>query len=155
MQLSVRPARLGDASSLAPRLRASDIQEILAAGSPGPEASLRQGVELSTVSFAVVDEDDHPQLLMGVVPTGDPMAGYVWMLSADILTTHQITLMKWTPAWLDVMHRHFPVLTNAVDARNLVHIRWLKRMGFTFLETVHGYGPGHPPFLTFMRLHHV
>lgn len=155
MDFTIRASLPSDAAALAPRLRACDKQEVLAAGSVSPEASLRNGYENSVLCLTVVDCDGAPQLMAGVAPSHDPLLGYVWMLSSDYLLTQRKALMKLTPEYLDKFHKLYPLLTNVMDARNKVHERWLRRVGFSFINTIQEYGPQGLPFHTFVRLKHV
>lgn len=155
MTFKVRPSTLQDALELAPRLRTRDKEEVLAAGSSSPEEALVAGVETSDICLTVDDLEGNPQLMMGVGPSHDPLMGYVWMLSSDFLLTQRKALVRHTPEFLDLFHSRYPLLTNAVDARNKVHIHWLKRVGFSFINTLHDCGPHSLPFYSFVRLKHV
>jgi hypothetical protein len=46
-------------------------------------------------------------------------------------------------------------LWNIVDARNELHIRWLKRFGFVALKKHPQVGPQGLPFFEFVRINHV
>lgn len=152
--ITIRPSVVADAVSLADRLRPEDKEEVLAAGSISPLASLVTGVMVSRPCFTVL-EDGTPQVMLGVVPSTEPEVGYVWLLASDIITRKPVTFMRQTQGWLDLFHQDYPILTNAVDARNTVHIKWLRSVGFTFIDTKPGHGPGSLPFHTFVRLQHV
>lgn len=114
-----------------------------------------QGFHYSKPCLTVDDEHGNPCLMMGVVPTEDPMVGAIWLLSSDIITRHPVTFLRQSKPMLQRFHQDYPVLCNAVDARNTVHIKWLKWLGFTFINTVSGDGEGNLPFHTFVRLSNV
>lgn len=94
--------------------------------------------------------------MFGCVPV-DETSGSVWLLGSDDLT--QPPLRKQFLAegrvWLNQLHAFRPLLFNFVDARNTVHIRWLRWMGFTFLRLHPEYGVERRPFWEFARLHYV
>ena len=155
MRETFRFSTMEDAEKLAPVLREEDVQEVLAAGSTSPLASLRRGVRFSKPAITVDDENGNPALMMGVAPSVDPEVGHIWLLSSDIITRRPTTFLRQSRPWLEFFHSRYPVLTNRVDARNVVHIKWLRWLGFTFLKQYPGSGPGNYPFHEFVRLQHV
>ncbi len=91
-----------------------------------------------------------------MVPTDD-LTGAVWLLGSDALTQPPLRrqfLVEGT-VYLDTLHRFRPLLWNVVDERNTLHVRWLKWMGFTFINRHPYYGAEQRPFLEFVRLKHV
>lgn len=149
---AVRLSTAEDVTALAPRLRPADVQELLAAGSPSALAALQSGLDLSRPCLSIVDDQDRVVTMFGVVPSGDPLVGFVWLLSSDALDHHKIKFLRHSREWLTHLHSHHPVLANMVDARNTVHIKWLQWLGFTFVaERLVG---GHL-FFEFVRLQHV
>lgn len=152
---AVRFSTLDDADYLAPRLRDEDLQELIAAGSPDALTTLKAGVLFSKPALSVVDADDRAVTMFGVCPSSDPFIGYIWLLSSDVLDRNKMKFLRHCKQWLEALHKHYPVLTNRVDARNTVHIKWLEWMGFTFVNRVPGQGPGNLPFYEFLRLQDV
>lgn len=131
-QCYAREASLVDAFLLAPVLRAADLNEI-EVSSPGRPAlfTLLDVLEQSTFALAICEEGtDEVVALCGVAPYHD--AGTPWMLGSDRLLAVQTTFIRHSRAIIALMQHHYPFLLNWVDARNTVHIRWLKRMGFKF-----------------------
>jgi len=155
MKESIRFSREGDAEFLAPILREEDKREVLAAGSTSPLAALQLGFEVSTVCLTVEDENGDPCMMFGVGPTSDPNFGVIWLLSSDIITRKPMTFLRQSKLWLPFFHSKYPLLGNAVDARNEVHVKWLRWLGFKFINTLPMNGPDGPPFHVFVRLHHV
>jgi len=152
MQEAVRFSIPSDVERLAPRLRDADVQEALASGVSSPLEALQLSYRWSKVCLTVVSEDDEPEMMMGVCATSDPMIGGIWLLSSDIITEKPLTFTKQAKRWLQFFYGLYPVLTNAVDARNEVHIKWLKMMGFHFINEVRPYGL---PFYVFVGVSHV
>ncbi|MBN1843960.1 MAG: hypothetical protein JW883_16995 [Deltaproteobacteria bacterium] len=70
--LKARPARAEDAHSLAPRLRKTDLLEIMAMTSEAPLIVLERGISMSEPCYAIVDEKHEPCAVFGVVP--EPVA---------------------------------------------------------------------------------
>jgi len=62
------------------------------------------------------------------------------------------TFLKESKAQLAKLHEQYPVLFNVVDARNEVHVRWLRYMGFTFIRKHPNWGPEGRLFYEFVRI---
>lgn len=150
--INIRRAKVADAVALAPRLRDADRAELKAALGMAPEVSLPIAVRQSPYVWAAEDEEG-AQGLFGLDPVkGYPDFGIVWLVTSDAIWRHRRELQRLTPEWLDTMHGICPLLGNHIDARNTVHIRWLKRMGFSFLQTHERFGVERRPFHEFARL---
>ncbi len=145
--IQIRPAEPRDAAALAPRLRSADRREIQAAlGSTSPTDVLRRGVYASDPCFAVV-ANGSVVALFGVVPIARlPETGSVWLLASDDFAARPAFIVRSSKAWLTTLHERYRVLTNYVDARNEVHIRWLRWCGFTFVRRIERFGAMGLPF---------
>jgi len=151
--IKVRPALSRDAASLAPRLRKADLQEIKANLGEDPLVLLEKGIAESSFCNAVVNEDDRPLALFGVVPDmGDADVGLIWLLASDELAAHPFFLLRNSRKWVDILQRQYRVLWNHIDARNELHIRWLKWSGFTLLRRVEEFGVERRPFYEFEKV---
>lgn len=148
----VRPAETIDADVLAPRLRPADRGEIEAAlGLVSPAAVLRGGVEASVPCFAVVTHGA-VVALFGVVPIARlPETGSVWLLASEDFAARPRFIVRLSKIWLARLHEHYRVLTNYVDARNQVHIRWLRWCGFVFVRRIERFGAMGLPFYEVRR----
>lgn len=146
----VRPARLKDAVALAPRLRDADLQEIAARSGRSPEEVLREGIQAGQ-AFAVELASGEVCALFGVVATPEPKLGSVWMLGSDSLFSIRFTFLRHSREWVKHLFQGYDLLGNFVDARNVVHVEWLKWLGFRFLRRV-PIGLNGEIFLEFVRL---
>lgn len=150
---SVRPSRESDAAFLAPRLRQADLMELEAAGHTDPLAVLKLSYTLSRPCYSVVNDQDEAVTMFGVAPDlFRPTLGYIWLLGSEDIGRNRVRFLRHTQEWVERMQSQFLVLTNRVDARNEVHIRWLRWCGFTFINKVPGAGPDHLPFYEFVRI---
>lgn len=147
----VRPATIQDARDLAPRLRPADVQEIWAATGESPEEALIMGVKLGRPALSFVDPRGELAGMFGVTPLSDPLVGAVWMLSSPAIERYPVHFLRRCRGWIEQFHDAYPVLMNYVDARNVVHIRWLKWVGFQFLRLV-PYGVQRMPFYEIVRV---
>ncbi|WP_164754467.1 phage protein Gp13 family protein [Mesorhizobium sp. M7A.F.Ca.CA.004.02.1.1] len=119
-----------------------------------PEAVLPLLVQQGNYVWAGIDENGECFGLFGVDPVKGPGGhlGIVWMVTTDDIFKHRRDLLKLAPKWLDRLHKVRPLLGNHIDARNTTHIRWLRRMGFSFLRTHAEFGVEKRPFHEFARL---
>ena len=146
----VRPAIEQDVEWLASRLRQADIDEIDAYAGITPLEALSEGYKRSTKCFTGICEDD-PFILFGAVPVTEG-AGAVWLLGSDGINKARMPFLRQSKEWLEVLHEDFPLLFNYVDARNTVHIRWLRWLDFKFINLHHQFGVGQLPFYEFVRI---
>jgi hypothetical protein len=148
MHRNVRPATEADALFIAENMKADDAAEVRA---------LNKGSLAVLVKSAF--HDAHTVLAWG--PEGSPSAifgvranegtGYVWSLSTPKIFDEWREVHRSTPAILDRLGRDFMVLANIKDARHRHHIRWLRSLGFTFINTYH-LGEKQMPFHEFVRI---
>lgn len=128
----VRYPTPADIKHIAQNLRDQDKAEALALGVTDFEQGLRQSVERSALCAVAVSEHG-PVMVFGVAPSG-MLSGRAqpWAMGTDQVLHHRRALTQLSPPYIQEMLRRFPHLWNIVHARNLVSIRWLKRMGFNF-----------------------
>lgn len=149
----MRAVEAGDASFLAPRLRPEDRDESYAAFGLPPELTLTFGARFSDVAFTMVAGEE-PVGMFGVSGLPEvPHAGSVWLVATPTLERHAVTFLRGSRPWVDRLHRRWPVLMNRADARNTVHHRWLRWLGFT-IYAQEPYGPFGLPFLSFAKVKH-
>jgi hypothetical protein len=150
-KVQVRFADRRDAEVLALRLRAADLLEIQAALGASPGVVLLRGVEASDPCYAVVDGPS-VLALFGVVPmVGRLDAGSVWLLASEDFAARSSFIVRWSKSWIARLHERYRVLTNYVDARNEVHLRWLRWCGFVFVRRIEHFGVMGLPFYEVRR----
>lgn len=151
----IRRALVADAVTLAPRLREADRNECRAFLGIEPEGVLPLNVNTAEKAWCFVGDNGEPVGMFGVSPVDQhPYFGIVWMVTTPEITDYRRELIRLAPIWLDRMHSLYPLLGNHVDARNTLHVRWLRRMGFSFLRTLPTFGVERRPFHEFARLRH-
>ncbi len=147
--LAVRLGLPGDAAALTPRLRVEDIHEIEAATGEEPLAAVERCCAASDPCCAITT-DDRVIALFGVVPDG-PDKGIVWLVGSDEIASRPFTFARASRVWVDRLHERYQILWNYADARNEVHLRWLRFCGFTIHRRVDQHGAGRRPFYEFSR----
>lgn len=130
----VRPYQEGDAEALEPRLRDADRAEINAVTEKYPLEVLREGGALSSPSCTIIGNSGAVVGMFGVVGEGD--YGRVWLLGSDELVTGALSrqFIRECRHYLRVMGRPYTCMGNVIDERNAKHIKWLRWLGFTFIN---------------------
>lgn len=129
--VTVIPATLEHAASLARRMRRADADEVWASGRLLPADALRVSLGLSLKAWTGT-VDGVPMCIFGVAPLS-LMSGYgaPWMLGAEGLERHAVAFLRRNRPFVAEMRAVFPRMENWVDARNAASIRWLRWLGFT------------------------
>ena len=149
----IRLATDEDVEWLAPRLRQADKDEVKASGGWEPEEALRMSFEASEPCFAGLFGQGELAVLFGAAPVTDNV-GAVWLLGTDLIETYPMSFLRWSKKFLPFIAEPYDLICNHVDARNTVHIKWLRWLGFHFLRKVN-HGPFQLPFYEFARLSNV
>lgn len=146
MHPEVRPATEADLYHISTNLKDDDRQELEALGF---DTGVIRGVLTSSAKVLAWGPEGAPLAIFGVHPDG--LTGYIWSLSAPEILNRWREVHRSTPDILEMLGRGFHVLSNVKDARHSHHIRWLKSLGFTFINT-HRLGPDQLPFHEFVRI---
>jgi len=145
--LQFRPAELSDATVLGPILRSADRLEIQASVGRPPTDTLREGIASSDPCWAVLTPGGALMALFGVVPdAGATRSGMIWLLGSDELAKHQFAVLRSSRLWVARLQEQYDQLWNYVDARNDLHLNWLRWCGFRFVELVECHGVERRPF---------
>lgn len=117
-------------------LRDADMLELIEANLE-PELALEMGLAMSQPHAFTVTVDEVPAAMFGVCPDPrypDADAGVVWLLGTDRILNIRRQFLRESLDWIDEIASQYSVLGNSVHCANLVHIRWLKWLGFTFIK---------------------
>ena len=142
-----RPATYRDGLSVLNKLRPEDKAEVLGMGLPLLHVPF--GVLASEhPTFFHVDEE--PAGIAGVVRLSET-EGQIWMLCTPLITAKPITFVRQAAAWLAEVERDYKLLWNLADARNHVHHKLLKHLGFKAIRSV-STGPEQLPYYEIVKL---
>lgn len=147
----VIPSTAEHAFVMAPRLRAADKAEIAAMSGNLPETALLNGLR-GEVCLTAVEPEGDPILMFGVAKSRFPEAGLLWMLATDAIHKHRFRFLRQSLFFIESLQEAYPLLHNYVDARNELHIKWLKWIGCTFIKTHPRIGVQGRPFHEFVRI---
>lgn len=150
--LTARPYQPSDFYHLIWGLRAADRAELRAASGLGVTEALKRSLAATPDPMVGANEYGLPVCVGGVVPFGDGMRGAVWAVATVDVEGHRVSFLRRSIPWVKRWQEQYPILTNAVDERNTVHIEWLKWLGFTFINRHPHYGAERRPFLEFVRV---
>ena len=155
MKIEIVPATAEHARLLAPNLRQSDKEEVMASCGNEPLEALLRSVELSQVCWTAL-LDDRPEIMWGAAPYPlDDSWGIVWLLSSDRMYEVPGRFLEESDNYVNKMLETFSTLFNYVDARNTKSRMWLKRLGFEEMPRVESYGHAGLPFIPFVRSNNV
>ena len=155
MNAIVRESMFQDAEHLSKNLRKADLRELYATFGSDIDVKevLKQSIDITT-NPKTIEVDGKPIGVFGVVDGKEdiPTLGWVWMVGTDRIGDIKHYFLRNCRHELEKMQDSFEVLCNYVDARNTVHIKWLRWMGFSFLREVPEYGEEKRTFYEFARV---
>jgi hypothetical protein len=145
----IRSATVADAVEMAPVMRQSEVDEILASGGKEPLPTLLEALNSSTESW-VAFFDGRIACMWGVAPRSGVMSGegIAWLLTTPVIESYKQEFWAYcTASLLDLLSR-WDTLVNAIDCRHGKAIRWAKKLGFV-LEEPAPFGVAGLPFQAF------
>lgn len=129
---------------MAPRLRLVDCLEIR--DHADPLAVIRQSLAGASHAWAWMI-DGEPACIFGVSPRS--LVGgtaFAWFLATDAIATDLRTFLLGSREMVRMMQGLYPRIEGMVDARYTQSVRWIRRLGFQFGDTIAHNGI---PVLTF------
>lgn len=148
--VSIRPGTVADAISLAPRLRDDDREELLLSQGDDLEKTLKDSVESSYECFAA-ELDGKVIALWGIALVPEKGWGIPWMLGSPESTQFPLKLVSIGKEAVSRWEPLCDVMTNLTYQGNVVHHRWLERIGFQFAPQEIPVGDSQAPFRQFYR----
>lgn len=136
-------------AAVAENMRDEDRMELMACGHKSPHKALTDSLQVSSLAWTAIVGDE-PVAMFGVAPVSALGGiGSPWMLGTDgILDISLPQFVRECRSYLSTMLRLYPHLTNHVDCRNKVSLRWLKWLGFKF-DTAINFGVNGERFYPF------
>jgi len=125
-----------DIKVIAQDMRQSDKDEIYASHHKEPLDALREGFNESILCFTV-EHNNKPCIMFGVVPFNFlDNRGRIWMLATSEFRNCHRKFLKYGKIFLNYMLEHYSELSNFIDVRNELSIRWLSWLGAEMGEAV-------------------
>ena len=151
--ITVRRSKVHDAPPLAAGLRPADLQEIKSHVGEDPVAHIERSIMCSDPGYTILNAINIPVAVFGVIPDArEAGVGKIWMLASDEFVSYRYLFLRHCRDWIERLQQEYSVLWNYIDARNTVHIRWLKWCGFIFIRSIAEHGVERIPFLEFERV---
>lgn len=121
---------------IASRMRKHDVDECVASGHPDAYDALAKSLACSSTCWTGII-NGRPSVMFGVAPINViDSIGAPWLLGTDDVLTVKREFLRAGRAHVGEWIKNYSILTNIVDARNKMSVRWLKRLGFEFLNPV-------------------
>tara|TARA_Y100001934_G_scaffold78009_1_gene96911 strand:+ start:33 stop:485 length:453 start_codon:yes stop_codon:yes gene_type:complete len=146
----LRKANIADLNHVCKHMRDMDRLEAVYQTGNEPEDALRLSYLAGQQVLAIAGDNDQPMGLCGVISDG-----CIWMICTDELFSnkkYRIQLIRKGRKWVDKLLQSYKVLYNFVYAENHTAIKWLKALGFTFVNYYEKYGDQEKPFYEFVRI---
>lgn len=127
----LRPAKAEEVAYVASRLRPADAREVTTATGLAPEVAFADVFKLADTIYTLrPHRTSDPAVLLGLSPESQDEAR-VWLVGTREVHKVSKDLLREAPCYLEAWAERY-TLTNIVDSRNLLHIKWLTLMGFAF-----------------------
>lgn len=147
----VRKATFEDAYELRDNIRYLDKRELEEIGNRPILSTLLAGVFLSEPALSLRSHNGDLVGIVGVMRTGLDH-GAVWFAGTDKIDELSIPFLRGSKDVLREFDKTYSTLYNVCDARNPIHHRWLKWLGFSFIQRIEQYGPNEVPVYEFARI---
>lgn len=152
MKIEIVPATPDHAHLLAPNLRQSDKNEVMASGGREPLEALLRSVELSHPECRwTALLDGRPEIMWGAAQINQDRVGCVWLLSSEEMYRIPGRFLYESVQYVEKMFQTFDTLFNYVHAMNIKSQQWLENLGFTAIDRENEYGVGKQPFILYVR----
>ena len=143
----LRPYTQGDLSRVWEDMREDDLREV---GEYEP-IWMEKTLLSMKAKMKTWDTDQGPVAVIGSTPTDNPMVGLVWCLASNAAVPRWRFHVREIEGLLQWCAEDYSVLANFKDARNTTQIKWLKKIGFTFIQHHDLNGQDHIEFLRIMK----
>ncbi len=146
----LRKSKLEDFKFVVENMREMDRLETYYQTDMTPEDALSVTFLGSQINMTIASDNDEPIGLCGVFKDG-----CIWCIATDELFNnkkYRIQLIRQGREWVDKLLESYKILYNYVYAENTSAIKWLKALGFTFVNLHESYGQQKKPFYEFLRI---
>jgi hypothetical protein len=140
-----------DVDELVAGLRSADLRELEDLSGRGARECLLFGALAGKPCYTL---RTHSGALVGqvsVTPYG-ANNGLIALSGTDQLERTPMAFLRGSRDVLAAMEGSYDTLLNVCDARNEVHVKWLRWLGFSFLREIKQFGPRGVPVYEFARI---
>lgn len=150
-QIKIVPPARDHLVRIADHMNPLDVQEVWASGGCTPLEALESSVDVS-YSSRVALVDGVPQVAFGIATGNTGEVGVPWLLSTPEIKQWSTRFLLMSAKVVDMWKRDHKILTNMTDARHEEAHKWLKWLGFEFVEVIEQYGHEKRPFWRFQHV---
>lgn len=147
----VTRSTFNDASELEKNLRAADRAELVDITGASALECLTGSVLFGSPAYTLRTHSGGMIGIVSVVPVGIG-GGIISMSGTPLIEENRASFLRGSRDVLSHLEARFDTLYNVCDARNEVHHRWLKWLGFTFIRKIDRYGARGVPVYEFARI---
>lgn len=147
----VTRATLDDAEELNTLARWEDRREVEDISGKSALHGFSMGVLLGDPAYTLRTLKGELVGIVGVVPIGLHQ-GAIALSGTRLIEQNKISFLRGSKDVLRDLEKRYDCLLNVCDARNTVHHRWLKWLGFHFIQKVENYGANKIPVIEFARI---
>ena len=149
MNSQYRTATISDGLAVANMLRIEDRKEVEGLGL-NPIFHIPFGVATCNHSTYFYTKSGEPAGVAGIADISDGV-GQIWMLCTPAIHNEPFTFVRQAKLWLSEIEHQYELLWNLADARNHVHHKLLKHLGFKALRVIPA-GPEQLPYFEIVKL---
>lgn len=134
----IEVSKIDDVDYIAKNLRQADLNELLAQG-VSPQFSLIQGYRCSDRCYTLFNDNNVPMAIFGTAPVPEleeQNAATIWLLGTPEIENNKMYFLRKSKEWFDFLTEPFDIVFNVCDARNELHLSWLKWLGVKFTEDI-------------------
>ncbi len=146
-----RPYHKGDLHKVWADIRPDDLREYQTTGVTDP-GMIEAYLQTYAVRVLTWDTEGGPVAILGVTSSGDPKVGLVWAIASTLAYPRWRFAARNTEKCLAYLGRGFHLLANHKDSRNTQQIKWLRKVGFTFISTHEDFEGTGVAFHEFVRI---
>lgn len=152
-QIVVKEPNVEDIKEISEHLRKEDIRECADVGGMHPSEALLESWAVSKDNcFAASHQDRGWICIWGCSPTGALGVGSPWLLGTPEIENVPLTFLRESKRWIAETHKEYPIMTNIADERNEIHLKWLRWLGFKFVNRYEEFGPGKVSVIQFAKV---
>lgn len=148
---SVKKTTVADVHELLKTIRKEDERELREVGNNTPKNDLMFALLAGEPCLALRTHQGDLLGILTVVPVGF-RKGIIAMAGTVLLEKNSKAFLRGSLDVLKFLDSKYDLLYNVCDARNTVHHKWLKWLGFSFLRLIPEYGTSKVPVYEFARL---
>jgi hypothetical protein len=152
--ISYRKAEIADVIEILPKLRESDVIELLLSSGPEYGQALIDSIEMCHgEAESAIDAEGNVIAILGCCSVeSNQNLGVPFMVCSDEVDKYPIQVVSDAKARTELWNNKHPVLVNMVYSKNETSIKWLQHIGYNLGELDENWGYASAPFYKFYKV---